>query len=112
MGKTTTNGSVYLIFDRMNEMYKIGMTKGDVEKRLKQLQTGNSTELELVSSFQTEYPYRMETILHNKFKHKKILNEWYYLDKNDVENFSITCQGVDDIIQIMKDNPFFGKNLR
>ena len=40
-------GYVYLIADRNNNTYKIGVTKSDPIKRLKKLQTGNSSELEL-----------------------------------------------------------------
>ena len=40
-------GCVYLIYDKNNNSYKIGVTKGDPNKRLKKLQTGNSCELEI-----------------------------------------------------------------
>ena len=40
-------GYIYLIEDRNNNTYKIGVTKSDPEKRLKKLQTGNSSKLEI-----------------------------------------------------------------
>ena len=40
-------GNVYLIYDETNEKYKIGVTKNDVNKRLKKLQTGNSSVLRI-----------------------------------------------------------------
>ena len=61
-------GFVYLIYDRNNNSYKIGVTKGDPKTRLKKLQTGNTCELELINQFEYEYPYRLESMLHNHYK--------------------------------------------
>ena len=72
-------GIVYLIYDSSQNLYKIGVTKGTGEKRLKQLQTGNASELQIIHTHETEFPYRLETMLHNKFKNNQILNEWYEL---------------------------------
>lgn len=44
-------GYIYLIRNRENLTYKIGVTKNDPEKRVKQLQTGNSDELDLLYTF-------------------------------------------------------------
>jgi hypothetical protein len=107
-------GYVYLIEDSDNETYKIGVTRRNCEKRLRKLQTGNSTKLELKYIFETEYPFRLESILHNIFRDYKVLNEWYALPKNIVDDFLLICQNKMDIIYIMKDknNPFFVKNLK
>ena len=44
--------------------YKIGMTRGKIEKRIKQLQTGNSEEITLLKYHETEYPFFLENGLH------------------------------------------------
>ena len=42
-------GCVYLLGDWDKEnRYKIGVTRGDVDKRIKKLQTGNSGEIYLI----------------------------------------------------------------
>jgi hypothetical protein len=110
--KKHTMGFVYLIEDPSNLTYKIGVTRKNDKNRLKRLQTGNSTQLELVSIYETQYPFRMESILHNRFQHKRVLNEWYELDMDEVDKFPDICKEIDDIIILMKDNPFFGKNLK
>lgn len=110
--KKRTMGFVYLIEDPSNLTYKIGVTRKNDKNRLKRLQTGNSTQLELISIYETQYPFRMESILHNRFQHKRVLNEWYELDVDEVDKFPDTCKEIDDIIILMKDNPFFGKNLK
>ena len=51
-------GWVYLVKDESNVTYKIGVTRTDVEKRIKRLQTGNSTKLLLIHKYFCEYPFR------------------------------------------------------
>lgn len=105
-------GYVYLIEDLSIPAYKIGVTRSNSKTRLKKLQTGNASILNIVGWYETDYPFRMETILHNRYSHCKILNEWYDLPKNVVEDFHNICKNVDETILCMKDNPFFAKNLK
>jgi len=104
-------GTVYLICDASNNLYKIGVTRGSVAKRLKKLQTGNGTELFLTTYHTSQYPYRIETMLHNHFHSKNELNEWFRLDLNDIVNFRETCKLMEERIEILKDNPFFMKKI-
>ena len=107
-------GYVYLIENPDSETYKIGVSRGDCSKRLSKLQTGNSSKLVLKHVFESEYPFRLESILHNVFNNYKVLNEWYALPKDVVDNFMVICKDKMDIIYIMKEknNPFFIKNLK
>lgn len=104
-------GYVYLLGDSSQNLYKIGMTTKPIEERLKELQTGNATELHLCAYHETDYPRRVESMLHNRFKNKNILNEWFELDSKDISSFNDTCNGIEEIISIMKDNVFFTKDL-
>ena len=47
---------VYLICNPATDQYKIGVTKNDIDKRLKQLQVGNGCCLHLVGSHESEHP--------------------------------------------------------
>lgn len=105
-------GYVYLICDPGQDTYKIGVTRDLAQKRLKRLQTGNASELHIIHSVYATYPFRLETILHNKFKHKRATGEWFYLDQDDIKNFEQTCTEAINLIELMKDNPFFGKDLK
>jgi hypothetical protein len=103
-------GFVYLIGDKEHfGRYKIGATRSTVNKRLKTLQTGNSGELYVEKIHETEHPFIVENILHNKLEYKKSLNEWYDLDLDDVTKFNENCSSIEETIEIMKDNPFFKK---
>ena len=103
-------GFVYLIEDSNNNCYKIGVTKGDPKKRLNKLQTGNPSKLEIKYLYECEYPYRLETMLHTHYKSFNELNEWFSLENpNDFLN---KCVELNNIIDSLKDNPFFSKDLK
>lgn len=104
-------GYVYLIEDTNNNIYKIGVTK-NLKKRLQNLQTGNSNQISIKYTYKTEYPFRIEQMLHNKFNEYKELNEWYNLPKSVVSNFYEYCEQFSDIINSLKTNPHFQKNLK
>ena len=102
-------GYVYLIGEMDNKgRYKIGSTKAkDVNKRLKQLQTGNSSELFIKESYETEHPFKLEKMLHNHFKSSNLIGEWFELSKSDTEAFKRVCEEKEKIISSLKDNPFY-----
>lgn len=105
-------GYVYLICDPAKDMFKIGVTRNESDDRIKRLQTGNSTELFVHTIYKTKYPFRLEKMLHNRFRLKKELNEWFRLDVEDAIHFKDTCKLVEDQIRCLLDNPFFVKDLK
>lgn len=105
-------GYVYLICDPANTTFKIGVTRDLKSQRMKKLQTGNSTELFICSMYKTNYPFRMETMLHSKYKSKNEMNEWFNLDAYEVSHFNDTCKEIENTIECLLDNPFFSKNLK
>lgn len=104
-------GFVYLIQDVYNNTYKIGVTK-NLEKRMRNLQTGNTCELRLVDSFKTEYPYRLESMLHRSLEQYREKNEWFSLPIDIVYDFREKCIQFNKIILSLKDNPYFNKKLK
>ena len=104
-------GYVYLICDSKNEYYKIGVTTGSIENRIKKLQTGNGTELHIVSWYEAPYPFKLEKLLHSKFALKRESGEWFSLDTADVLNFKSICEETQKTVDILMENPFFNKAL-
>lgn len=102
-------GYVYLIGEIGKEgSYKIGSTKAkNANKRLKQLQTGNSSELFIKESYETEHPFKLEKMLHNHFKSSNLIGEWFELSESDTEAFKGVCEEKEKIISSLKDNPFY-----
>lgn len=105
-------GYIYLICDPSQNTYKIGVTRNLVQNRIKKLQTGNSSELHIVYTIPTDFPFRLETLLHNKFKDKQVYGEWFSLTDEDVKNFKSTCNNLIDIMTSMENNPYFMKNIK
>ena len=104
-------GHVYLIGEIDNPgRYKIGSTRAkDINARLKQLQTGNSSELYIKESFETEHPFKLEKMLHNHFKSSNLIGEWFELSEADTEAFKGICEEKINVIESLKDNPFYFK---
>ena len=67
---------VYAIREKESGRIKIGISK-DPERRMKQLQTGNSQELELVAYKKADNKYKDEKELHLLHSDKKLRGEWF-----------------------------------
>lgn len=101
-------GKVYLLNAWGTERYKIGVTKSDVEKRLKQLQTGSSDELVIVKTFESDNYRKIEGWLHRKYKSKQVSGEWFELEDIDVLDFKKHCEEINETIDLLKkNNPFY-----
>lgn len=113
MINTYKKGFVYLLGDTSNDgIYKIGVTRGDIGKRIKKLQTGNSGEIFLCDYFDTDYPFFIESRLHTLFSDKNVLNEWYELTLEERKNFKEICKKEEKMVDALKDNPFFKKYMK
>lgn len=106
-------GFVYLLCDSGQDYtYKIGVTRGKIEKRIKQLQTGNSSEIYLVDFYETKYPFFLERWLHIKFCPQQKVGEWFFMKDEDVLNFKKDCSLIEENAIALEDNPFAQKLLK
>lgn len=106
-------GYIYLMADlEKDDAYKIGVTRGDIEKRKKKLQTGNSGEIFLLKTYESQYPFFIEKNLHFRFASKCIKNEWFNLTPEEVKDFPKYCKEAEDIAESVKDNPFMIGKLK
>ena len=94
--------NVYLITDGL--FFKIGKTRKDVEKRLKELQTGNSSNLQLIDSIKVKNASKVESIMHRMYKHRQQINEWFDLIIDDVKKFKENCLMIDNNIELLNEN--------
>ena len=98
-------GFVYLLCD--GEKFKIGMTKKkNIDERIKELQTGNPYEIWLRSYYETNYPLKIEKMMHARHASSNVKNEWFDLSVTEVINFKNECRECEKIIEALKDNPF------
>ena len=106
-------GYVYLLLSvdiNGNEAYKIGITKNDPNKRLKQLSTGNSDKIQLLNYYQSENFKKVEKMMHIKYSAFKTEanNEWFSLQTEHVMSFLLDCKEAEQtIIFLLENNPFY-----
>jgi hypothetical protein len=80
--------------------YKIGCTK-NLNNRLKQLETGNPGMLNIIKYHKTKWGKKIEFTLHRMFKLDNIKNEWFKLDKKDINNFNNICNKIEKNFDIL-----------
>jgi Rha family phage regulatory protein len=74
---------VYIIGNEDNSYIKIGVS-ADVEKRLKQLQTGSWTNLFLIyKSMVCSNAFDIEKNIHNKISSEKVRGEWFEIEVSE-----------------------------
>lgn len=96
---------VYIIKVSPDGIYKIGVSKNP-EKRIKQLQTGNPEKIELIKTFLSSYPYKMENVFHRRFKRNHVQGECYYLSQEDIEHFEESCRICETNFEIMEESSY------
>lgn len=86
---------IYLIQSQEDGYYKIGISKHP-QKRIKQLQTGNSSELKLISTYETEYANKIEKTLHRRYSYLKKEGEWFELSLIEDISFLDDCKKIEE----------------
>ena len=98
---------IYLIKSLNDGTYKIGVSKNP-EKRIKQLQTGNSSQLQLLNVYETVIPFKVEKVLHSTFQIDRKEGEWFYLSIKDELDFLNQCNMIEKnlLCLIKEENKF------
>jgi hypothetical protein len=92
------------------ELYKIGISKHDPEKRVKSLQTGNPNRIILIKKYQSPNYHKIERWLHRKFFIKKTRanGEWFALTHEQANSFLQECKSIDSTVNyLLSENPFY-----
>lgn len=82
---------IYLIQNKETGHFKIGRTK-NINKRIKQLQTGSSGELVLVDKFESDFASKLESYLHTIYSCYNTNGEWFDLCYSKVSEFKYLCE--------------------
>ena len=87
--------------------YKIGTSKHSPQ-RVNELQTGNSSEIKLISVFQSEYANHIERTLQRKYSYARKKGEWFELYLENEQTFTKDCKEIEANVMFLKDsnNPF------
>ena len=111
----TQGGYVYLLCNPSNDTFKIGVTKNEIEKRIKQLETGNAENIFMASYHHTQYPYRLEKMLHTHFAPYNVNREWFKFDNgiSPAKAFNDYCTTFEQsLLPTLLENDCFTRNIR
>jgi len=98
---------VYLIEAEYEDeiIHKIGFTRNEPLKRVKQLSTGSYSKLSIIKVFESDYALKIEKYLHKKFLNKRIKNEWFKLSYDDILEFEKLCTAYEiNYMYLLKNN--------
>lgn len=97
----------YLYLIQCKDYYKIGIAS-DVSSRLASLQTGNPFMLNLVCDYGFDNAEIIERSLHQRYRCKRGIGEWFTLNEKDINDISTVCEmlggTLSDNEQIVADN--------
>jgi len=94
---------LYLIQSLENSYYKIGISKNPT-KRIKQLQTGNSSELKLCCVYQSDIANKIEKVLHRRYSHLNKEGEWFDLSVLNELTFNDECKKIEESLKLIEKN--------
>ena len=92
---------IYLIKSVEDSCYKIGISKHP-NKRLSQLQTGNSADLKLIDVYPTELANQIEGTLHRKYSHIHKNGEWFDGSIEIEVSFIKECKRIEETLKMLK----------
>lgn len=78
-------GFVYVFRTQYDDLYKIGFTNRNPEKRLKDMNGMNPHSTKIIIEAYVKYPKAVEKYLHERFKRFKAKKEWYRFLKIQVD---------------------------
>ena len=78
---------VYLIENTHNHYTKIGVSTNP-SRRLRQLQTGNDSILQLIGTIKVEDAFKVEKLLHKSYTQKRVYGEWFAISADDLRVLS------------------------
>jgi len=94
---------VYLIQSLEDSYYKIGVSNNP-QRRIKELQTGNSSPLKLVETYQSEFANQIEKFLQNRYSHFHKEGEWFDMGISEEVSFRDECQRIEKVLDHIKKN--------
>ncbi len=72
------------------------------KKRVKELQTGNSSELKLVEMYQSEFASQIERTLQRRYSHLRKEGEWFDMGISNEVSFINECQKIEETLLFLK----------
>lgn len=90
---------IYLLNVEGTNLYKIGITKNKVSKRLLNLQTGNPHIIHEIWNYESVLASRVERSIHRHYKYAKSHGEWFLFDNISIEDVKDKIKNIDKILK-------------
>ena len=71
-----------------------------------------SLRLNLRKETLSKVQFFIEKQLHRRYSGFRVRDEWFELSDEEAIKFPETCKEIEEMIDIMKDNPFFPKKVK
>lgn len=94
---------IYLIQSLEEGYYKIGVSKHP-NKRITELNTGNSSPLKLIETYKSEFANQIEKTLQRKYHHLKKNGEWFNISVSIEITFIEECKFIEENLKFLKNN--------
>jgi hypothetical protein len=78
-------GIVYVLQAEGQDLFKIGRVKENLERRIKTLQTGCPFTIKLYTSFPSQFPERLEKLLHRLLIDSRQKGEWFASSREQID---------------------------
>ena len=97
---------IYLIASELNNetLYKIGITKRNINKRLNELKTGNPATLTVIHTFNSKYAPKIENHFHITKASSNVGGEWFILSQQEINDFIPQCKQIHDNLDFLSKN--------
>lgn len=94
---------IYLIQSLNDGYYKIGFSKSPSLRTIT-LQTGNPSEIKLITTYKSEFATKIEATLKRKYNYLKKTGEWFDLSIDIEVNFTHECKTIENNINILRNS--------
>ncbi len=91
---------VYIIKGEIMSFYKIGYTANSPYQRLTELQHSNPDKLSVIQYYKSMHSKKLEKLVHEKFKEKRKIGEWFELSEEDLKNFKGICEAFEKVLAV------------
>lgn len=92
--------------------HKIGFTKNDPNKRIKQLTTGSNCFIDVLFVFESEYATKVEKALHRYYSNQNVGREWFILDQDQLKEFEFICNKFHSNFKLLMDSNTYVGSLK
>ena len=90
---------IYILNAENTNLYKIGITRRSVKKRISDLQTGSPNIIFEVYKYESEYAMKIEKMLHRFYKYCKEYGEWFNFENISIEEVKEKMHFFEEIVK-------------